>query len=157
MAQRDQDWEGLAAFLPATFVCENRRMTGFGTLHGPDAFIDSQRAMFELAPDARSRLDHARLSDFGVLYDAVWVGTRDGGAFESQSLVVLEFDADGTPVPVEPNRAEIVSTKDARVTIIRIDLTRDELVRAQLSQLQSRAKPENREPATRDVGAPLAQ
>ena len=43
-------------------------------------------------------------------------------------LVALneQFDADDTPVPVEPNRAEIVSTKDARVTIIRIDLTRAE-------------------------------
>lgn len=74
-------------------------------------------------------------------------------------LVALneQFDTDGTPVPVNPHRAEVVSTKNARVTIIRINLTRDELVRAQLSQLQSRAKPANWEPVERDAGTPVAQ
>lgn len=77
----------------------------------------------------------------------------------TKMLVALNerFDVDGTPVPIEPYRAEIVSAKNARVTIIRINLTKDELVRAQLSQLKSRAKPSNTEPATRDAGKPVAQ
>jgi ribosomal 30S subunit maturation factor RimM len=81
----------------------------------------------------------------------------DGQGTLTKMLVALneKFDTDGTPVPIAPYRAEIVSARDARVTIIRINLTRDELVRAQLAQLQSRAKPANREPAERDTGAPM--
>jgi hypothetical protein len=77
----------------------------------------------------------------------------------TKMLVALNerFDMDGTPVPVEAHRAEIVSARNARVTIIRINLTRDEMVRAQLTQLQSRAKPTNGEPAERDAGLPEAQ
>lgn len=77
----------------------------------------------------------------------------------TKMLVTLNdrFDVDGMSVPVEPNRAEIVSAGNAKVTIIRIDLTRDELLRAQLSQLQSRAKSPNTEPGGRDPGDTVAQ
>lgn len=77
----------------------------------------------------------------------------------TKMLVALNepFDVDGTPVPIEPYRAEIVSTDDSRVTVIRVDMTKDEIVRAQLSQLQVRAKPSNTAPAKRDAGASVAQ
>lgn len=79
----------------------------------------------------------------------------DGRGTLTKMLVALneQFDIDGTPVPIEPYRAQIVSAKDARVTVIRINLTRDELFRAQISQLQSRAISADRAPAKRDADA----
>jgi len=68
-----------------------------------------------------------------------------------------QFDTDGTPVPIEPYRAEIVSENNARITVIRVDMTKAEIQRAQLSQLQSRAMPTNTAPARREAGATVAQ
>jgi sporulation protein YlmC with PRC-barrel domain len=71
-----------------------------------------------------------------------------------QVLVALydSFDSDGGPIAISPHRAEIVSTQGARVTVIRIDLTREEIVQAQLVGLKSDA----RGPAAREAGIPDA-
>jgi len=58
--------------------------------------------------------------------------------------------ADGGAVGISPHRAEVVSTEGARVTVIRVDLTREELIQAQLVRLKSDA----RAPAQRGAGTP---
>ena len=59
-------------------------------------------------------------------------------------------DSDGGSIAISPHRAEIVSTEGSRVTVIRIDLTREEIVQAQLVALKSHA----RAPAEREAGQP---
>ena len=58
--------------------------------------------------------------------------------------------ADGGAIAISPHRAEIVSTDNARVTVIRVDLSREEIIHAQFSQLKSNA----RAPAQRGAGSP---
>ncbi len=60
----------------------------------------------------------------------------------TQVLIALKesTDMDGSPVPISPYRAEVVSVSGANVTVIRIDLTREELVQAQLTRLKSDAR-----------------
>lgn len=59
-------------------------------------------------------------------------------------------DSDGGSIAISPHRAEVVSTQGSRVTVIRIDLTREEIVQAQLVRLKSDA----RAPAEREAGQP---
>lgn len=59
-------------------------------------------------------------------------------------------DVDGGSIAISPHRAEVVSTTGALVTVIRIDLSREELVQAQLVRLKSNA----RAPAQREAGKP---
>jgi len=59
------------------------------------------RAMVELAPDVRARADHLRASPRARLGEVVWTGTRDGGAFESPFVHVVELDAAGKAVRLD--------------------------------------------------------
>jgi len=59
-------------------------------------------------------------------------------------------DADGGAIAISPHRAEVVSTNGALVTVIRVDLSREEIVQAQLVRLKSDA----RAPAQRGAGMP---
>ena len=61
-----------------------------------------------------------------------------------------QFDMDGSPVPISPYRAEVVSIADSNVTIIRVDMTHEELVQAQLTRLKSDA----RAPVSRETDRP---
>jgi hypothetical protein len=78
-----------------------RRLVGWGTLHGRAGFLETMRAMVALAPDVRLRTDHLRLSHRAALFDAVWVGTREGGVFESPLVAVIELDARGRVVRID--------------------------------------------------------
>ncbi len=90
-----REWDAAAAFFTPTLVVCDRRLVSFGTLHGAAAFLEAVGTMDELAPDARYRADHVRATGRGHFADCVWVGTRDGGAFESPFVVVTELDASG--------------------------------------------------------------
>ena len=59
-------------------------------------------------------------------------------------------EMDGGPVLVAPHRAEVVSVEGAQVKVIRIDLTKEELQRAQLASLKTRV----RAPERRGTGSP---
>jgi sporulation protein YlmC with PRC-barrel domain len=59
-------------------------------------------------------------------------------------------DAEGGAIAISPHRAEVVSTNGALVTVIRVDLSREEIVQAQLVRLKSDA----RAPAQRGAGLP---
>jgi class 3 adenylate cyclase/ketosteroid isomerase-like protein len=90
-----RDWDAVAALYAPNFVADDHRLVSWGTRRGPAAFLETQRAMVELAPDVRVRTDHVRTVSRGSLSESVWVGTRDGGAFESPYLSVVELDAQG--------------------------------------------------------------
>lgn len=59
-------------------------------------------------------------------------------------------NGDGGTIAIASHRAEIVSTDGSKVTVIRIDLSREELIQAQLAQLKWNA----RAPAQRGAGLP---
>ncbi len=90
-----RDWDALAALHAPMLVAHDHRLVGWDVLRGPGAYVGALRAMVDLAPDALGRLEHARTSEHGFFAEVVWVGTRDGGAFESPFLWVVELDAAG--------------------------------------------------------------
>ena len=90
-----RDWVAAASFFAPAFVGNDERLAGWGTLHGPTGFLVAAKTMVELAPDVRTRTQHLRTSSRALLQDKVWFGTRDGGAFESPFVGVIELDGDG--------------------------------------------------------------
>jgi hypothetical protein len=90
-----RDWDGVAALYASDLIARDHRLVGWGTLHGPAAFLESMRQMVELSPDVRLRIKHVRAAARGYLVEGVWLGTRDGGAFESVYVAVAELDANG--------------------------------------------------------------
>lgn len=91
----DRDWEAFASTYARDVVCHDHRLLGWGTLHGIDAWLRTQRALVELAPDMRVRNEHVVTAERGFLVSALISGTRDGGAFELAFLRVNEIDAAG--------------------------------------------------------------
>jgi hypothetical protein len=90
-----RDWDAVAALYTPDFVGSDHRLAGWGTLRGPAAFLESLRQMFAFAPDARMRADHLRTHERGAIKSVCWVGTREGGAFESAFVSVVELAPDG--------------------------------------------------------------
>ena len=89
------DWEAYEALYVPDVVCDDHRLLGWGTLHGAAAFLRTQQATVDLAPDVCIRADHVRASDRSSLYQYLMFGTRDGGAFELPFLRVDELDGLG--------------------------------------------------------------
>ncbi len=95
-AQIRRDWEALTAALAPTFTAEDHRLLGWGMLLSDrDTYVRSQRQLAELAPDFQMRIDHERISAGGTFSAVMQIGTRDGGAFETPALLVIEVDAAG--------------------------------------------------------------
>jgi ketosteroid isomerase-like protein len=90
-----RDWQRLASLLAPDVVVHDHRLLGWETLHGPAAYVEALQSLVDLAPDVRLRLDHLAMSADGVLCIPVWVGTRDGGEFETASVFVTALDARG--------------------------------------------------------------
>jgi class 3 adenylate cyclase/Pyruvate/2-oxoacid:ferredoxin oxidoreductase delta subunit/tetratricopeptide (TPR) repeat protein len=88
-----RDWNALAALLAPDLVVEDHRLLGWELLHGPAAYIHALEQLVDLAPDVRLRVDHLTMSDPRFLYITTWVGTHEGGAFETPSVIVCELDA----------------------------------------------------------------
>jgi class 3 adenylate cyclase/tetratricopeptide (TPR) repeat protein len=95
-ALNPRDWDAVRALYSPAVTARDHRLVGWGTLRGLNAYLEALRSMFALAPDARMRGNHLRTSSRGLIIDSMWVGTRDGGAFESPFLAVVEIDASGT-------------------------------------------------------------
>jgi sporulation protein YlmC with PRC-barrel domain len=79
----------------------------------------------------------------------------DNSGHVKKVLVAVRDTAelDGGPVLVAPHRAQVVSVEGAQVKVIRIDLTKEELQRAQLASLKTRV----RAPERRGTGSPYPQ
>ena len=79
------------------------------------------------------------------------VSLDDHGDVRTMTISLTDTsDADGGAISISPHRAEVVSTNGALVTVIRVDLSREELVQAQLVRLKSDA----RAPAQRGADMP---
>jgi len=91
----DRDWGTVAAQFASELVAHDHRLLGWETLRGPAAYVQALRSLVDLAPEARLRLDHVRMSERGQLWVAAWLGTREGGAFEAPWIVVSEHDTLG--------------------------------------------------------------
>jgi tetratricopeptide (TPR) repeat protein len=90
-----RDWDGLAARHAPDLVVTDHRPLGWETMRGPAAFIESLKALVDLAPDVRLRADHVIVSKRRDLAVGTLHGTREGGAFEDSRVVVAELDAQG--------------------------------------------------------------
>jgi hypothetical protein len=95
VALERRDWDAIGDLCAPDLAATDHRLVGFGTRRGQAAVREAQRAMVELAPDARIRTRHLRTSSRGLLAASMWVGTRDGGSFEIPILEVIEVDAQG--------------------------------------------------------------
>jgi class 3 adenylate cyclase len=96
-AVADRDWVALEASVSPDFRIADHRRLGWGsTLSDPATFVQSQRALFELAPDYRHRLDHLRAAAGATLSQLTEWGTREGGPFENVFLCLgSEIDEQG--------------------------------------------------------------
>jgi class 3 adenylate cyclase/ketosteroid isomerase-like protein len=90
-----RDWDAAATFFAPAFVGRDHRLVSWGTLHGPAGFLVAVQTLVELAPDVRVRTQHLRASSRALLLDKACSGTRDGGAFESPFVTVIELDGSG--------------------------------------------------------------
>ena len=90
-----RDWDALTALLAPELVVADHRLLGWETLHGPAAYIQALKSLVDLAPDVQLRIDHMTMSGHRFLYVTTWVGTREGGPFESPSAILCELDGVG--------------------------------------------------------------
>jgi hypothetical protein len=90
-----RDWDALGALLAPDLVVTDHRVLGWETSRGPSAYIDAVRSLVDLAPDVQLRVDHLTMAGARFLYVTTWHGTREGGAFESPSVMACELDEEG--------------------------------------------------------------
>jgi sporulation protein YlmC with PRC-barrel domain len=67
-----------------------------------------------------------------------------------RQMTISLSDTESGAIAISPHRAEVVSTNGALVTVIRVDLSREEIVQAQVVRLKSDAQA----PAQRGAGMP---
>ena len=84
--------------MPPALVAHDHRLVGWGTLHGPDAFLEAFRAMFVLAPNARFRTDHLRATkgDLIVFHSRLLHMSTDNQGRESRIALSLHYATAGT-------------------------------------------------------------
>jgi ketosteroid isomerase-like protein len=83
------DWERIRTFFADDVVVEDHRRTGIGRIEGADAYLDTVRVLWALAPDQRIELGWfwPAVEPHGVVTTLKRLGTlADGGAFESDAL-----------------------------------------------------------------------
>jgi hypothetical protein len=91
-----RDWAQLGAAFAPDFVLEDHRPLGFLASLSREEYVASVRALLDLRPDARLRVDHVLgLDDRRSLTLRGWVGADTDGTFEISAAVVAEHGADG--------------------------------------------------------------
>jgi class 3 adenylate cyclase len=90
-----RNWEALAALLAPDLIVNDHRPLGWETLHGPAEYVHALESLVDLAPDVELRVDHLTMAGGCAIYFTTWRGTRDGGAFESPSVIVADLDEMG--------------------------------------------------------------
>ncbi|HVJ96272.1 MAG TPA: nuclear transport factor 2 family protein, partial [Acidimicrobiia bacterium] len=93
-----RDWERYATFLPEDGAMDDRRTAGYGQLDR-DGFVSYERAILEMAPDVKLRIDHVvgDSSTASLTVGAV-TGTHDGGTFEMPFVTLGQTTTDGRPI-----------------------------------------------------------
>ena len=91
-----RDWDALAATFAPGFVSEDHRPAGVLHFGSGEEYVASVRSILELAPDAVLRTYHVlALGVRGGLSVTGWSGTREGGAFETNAVLVQSLAEDG--------------------------------------------------------------
>ncbi|MCI0346656.1 MAG: hypothetical protein L0221_14630, partial [Chloroflexi bacterium] len=91
-----RDWEQLASVFAPDFVMADHRLLGLLPSSGTE-YVASVRALVDLKPDTRFRVDHAlALDDRRSLTVMGWVGGEQDGTFEIRAVAVTEHALDGT-------------------------------------------------------------
>jgi class 3 adenylate cyclase len=130
-----RDWEALATLLAPDLVVNDHRLLGWEPLQGRAPYVAALRSLVELAPDVRLRVDHALMSEPGVLYLTTWLGTRDGGDFEEPSAVVCEIDDLGRIRTLD--QYDLAELDEAR---LHLGAIADGVIRAPLDTLRVRGR-----------------
>ncbi len=95
-----RDWAAYQALHVPDVIGRDHRLVSWGTLRGTE-FTKSVRTMTEMAPDVTMRANHVRLAERASLFDACWLGTRDGGSFESPFISVARSNARGLIIEMD--------------------------------------------------------
>ncbi len=95
-----RDWDTLASLLTPDCTFVDSRTAGWG-LVDRDAFVDYQRSVVELAPDAQLWTDHARSRGNVHISTGRAFGTRIGGPWEIAFVTVAVTQDDGRATHVE--------------------------------------------------------
>jgi DNA-binding SARP family transcriptional activator/tetratricopeptide (TPR) repeat protein len=95
-----RDWETLATVFAPDCRFADYRTAGWGVV-SPAQFVDYQRAISELAPDARIWIDHSRSHGNVQLSTGHMSGTQAGGAWEIAYVSVGINGPDGRATHVE--------------------------------------------------------
>jgi ketosteroid isomerase-like protein len=119
-----RDWDALTALCAPELVVYDHRLLGWEPLRGRTAYIESVKALFDLAPDAHLRIDHLICSEHGELVVSLWLGTREGGAFEMPRLVVIAYDGLRGMSRIDGYDPEQLDEARARFAELRPDPTR---------------------------------
>jgi class 3 adenylate cyclase/tetratricopeptide (TPR) repeat protein/ketosteroid isomerase-like protein len=91
-----RDWQRLASVFAPDFVMEDHRVLGFLPC-SRDVYVASVRALLDLRPDTRFRVDHAlALDERRSLTVMRWEGAERDGTFEIAGVTVCEHALDGT-------------------------------------------------------------
>ena len=123
-----RDWGAMAAGAGPSMAVYDHRLLGWGeVLADVDAYVRSQRALVELAPDVSERLTHVRISGPALIAEVNRRGTRDGGTFEVAYLIVSEGDALGRPVRIDVYDVEQIDEARARFAALSSSATPDPL------------------------------
>ncbi len=97
-AWNEHDLARLRESLTADFVLNDHRLAGMGRLEGPDAYIESVAALFELIPDVHTEfLYYVAVENRGrVSVNRTWGTNREGGEVESFFVLLSRFRDDRT-------------------------------------------------------------
>ncbi len=109
-----RDWDALGALYAPDVVIRDHRRLGWEERRGRAAFMQSIRTLVDLAPDVRPRLHHVTLSCRAVLLVQTWIGTRDGGLFEDQRIIVIVNDEHGLTTCVDQYDVDQLDAARAR-------------------------------------------
>lgn len=123
-ALADRDWPALAAVLAPDLIMQDHRPLGWEPTRGPQPYVDALRALTELAPDVRLRIDHADIAATGFLALSTWIGTHEGGTFEAPSYIVGEIDAAGYASRFDQYDLDQLPAAQARWAALRARATR---------------------------------
>jgi hypothetical protein len=95
-----RDWDAFAAEFAPDCTMADDRTAGCGDIDR-DTFIDYQRSVVKLAPDARLWVDYTRRQGNLAISAGRAFGTRDGGRWEIPFVTVGRVGPDGAGTHLE--------------------------------------------------------
>ena len=110
----------MAEPLAAGFELHDHRTLGWGLVTG-SGFVELLRSLVELSPDVRYRVFHFLGGKQRSLTIGGMSGTRDGGAFEINRVVVRALDASGRVVRADHYDLDRLDEARARFEALRPD------------------------------------